>query len=216
MPRYAGKVKCIYIVPPYNTDNEGWIYNDNVNSPEIRRWLGEVVGKEGETLDRRDRWPRMMYPRLAPSRKFLSEDGIIAVSIDDNELGNLLALMDEIFSPKNRLALAPVLAEPSGGKSKEALRIGHEYLAIFSKGKNSNLQYDKKENSPHDFYDVDGAYSKGEKLIKWGSASLRRGRPKMWFPLTAPDGTEVYPIRNDGKEGRWRWGKSKPAMKRLL
>jgi len=64
LPRYAGQVKCIYIDPPYNTGNEGWVYNDNVNSPEIRRWLGEVVGKEGETLDRHDRWLSMMYPRL--------------------------------------------------------------------------------------------------------------------------------------------------------
>ena len=64
LPRYAGQVKCIYIDPPYNTGNEGWVYNDNVNSPEIRRWLGEVVGKEGETLDRHDRWLCMMYPRL--------------------------------------------------------------------------------------------------------------------------------------------------------
>jgi hypothetical protein len=67
LPRYAGQVKCIYIDPPYNTGNEGWAYNDNVNSPEIRRWLGEVVGKEGETLDRHDRWLCMMYPRLVPA-----------------------------------------------------------------------------------------------------------------------------------------------------
>lgn len=63
LPRYAGQVKCIYIDPPYNTGNEGWVYNDNVSSPEIRKWLGEVVGKEGETLDRHDRWLCMMYPR---------------------------------------------------------------------------------------------------------------------------------------------------------
>ena len=68
LPRYAGQVKCIYIDPPYNTGNEGWVYNDNVNSPEIRRWLGEVVGKEGETLDRHDRWLCMMYPRLGVCR----------------------------------------------------------------------------------------------------------------------------------------------------
>ncbi len=70
LPRYAGQVKCIYIDPPYNTGNEGWVYNDNVNSPEIRRWLGEVVGKEGETLDRHDRWLCMMYPRLVLLKQF--------------------------------------------------------------------------------------------------------------------------------------------------
>ncbi|MEZ5601978.1 MAG: hypothetical protein R3F36_14045 [Candidatus Competibacteraceae bacterium] len=75
LPRYAGQVKCIYIDPPYNTGNEGWVCNDNVNSPEIRRWLGEVVGKEGETLDRHDRWLCMMYPRLVLLKQFLREDG---------------------------------------------------------------------------------------------------------------------------------------------
>ena len=84
LPRYAGQVKCIYIDPPYNTGNEGWVYNDNVNSPEIRQWLGEVVGKEGETLDRHDRWLCMMYPRLVLLKQFLTEDGAIFISIDDS------------------------------------------------------------------------------------------------------------------------------------
>ena len=65
LPYYKGKVKCICIDPPYNTGNEGWGHNDNVNSPAIRKWIGDTVGKEGETLDRHDRWLCMMYPRLA-------------------------------------------------------------------------------------------------------------------------------------------------------
>lgn len=101
LPRYAGQVKCIYIDPPYNTGNEGWAYNDNVNSPEIRKWLGEVVGKEGETLDRHDRWLCMMYPRLVLLKQFLRDDGAIFVSIDDNEVATLRLLMDEIFGAKN-------------------------------------------------------------------------------------------------------------------
>jgi adenine-specific DNA-methyltransferase len=101
LPRYAGQVKCIYIDPPYNTGNEGWVYNDNVNSPEIRRWLGEVVGREGETLDRHDRWLCMMYPRLVLLKQFLREDGAIFVSIDDNEVATLRLLMDEIFGARN-------------------------------------------------------------------------------------------------------------------
>ena len=104
LPRYAGQVKCIYIDPPYNTGNEGWVYNDNVNSPEIRKWLGEVVGKEGETLDRHDRWLCMMYPRLVLLKQFLREDGAIFVSIDDNEVATLRLLMDEIFGAGNFLA----------------------------------------------------------------------------------------------------------------
>jgi adenine-specific DNA-methyltransferase len=101
LPRYAGKVKCIYIDPPYNTGNEGWVYNDNVNSPEIRKWLGDVVGKEGETLDRHDRWLCMMYPRMVLLKQFLSEDGAIFVSIDDNEVAALRLLMDEVFGARN-------------------------------------------------------------------------------------------------------------------
>ncbi len=101
LPRYAGQVKCIYIDPPYNTGNEGWAYNDNVNSPEIRKWLGAVVGKEGETLDRHDRWLCMMYPRLVLLRQFLADDGAIFVSIDDNEVAALRLLMDEIFVANN-------------------------------------------------------------------------------------------------------------------
>lgn len=101
LPRYAGQVKCIYIDPPYNTGNEGWAYNDNVNSPEIRKWLGAVVGKEGETLDRHDRWLCMMYPRLVLLRQFLRDDGAIFVSIDDNEVATLRLVMDEIFMASN-------------------------------------------------------------------------------------------------------------------
>jgi adenine-specific DNA-methyltransferase len=101
LPYYAGKVKCIYIDPPYNTGNEKWVYNDNVNSPEIRQWLGKVVGKEGETLDRHDRWLCMMYPRLALLKELLRTDGVIYVSIDDTEFHTLRLMMNEVFGPSN-------------------------------------------------------------------------------------------------------------------
>lgn len=97
LPRYEGKVKCIYIDPPYNTGNEGWVYNDNVNDPKIKRWLGEVVGKEGEDLSRHDKWLCMMYPRLKLLQRLLAEDGAIFISIDDNELYHLKTICDEIF-----------------------------------------------------------------------------------------------------------------------
>ena len=77
LPQYEGKVKCIYIDPPYNTGNEGWCYNDNVSDPHIQKWLGEVVGKEGEDLTRHDKWLCMMYPRLMPLQKLLADDGVI-------------------------------------------------------------------------------------------------------------------------------------------
>ena len=97
LPRYEGKVKCIYIDPPYNTGNEGWVYNDNVNDPKIKKWLGEVVGREGEDLSRHDKWLCMMYPRLKLLQRLLAEDGVIFISIDDNELYNLKSICDEIF-----------------------------------------------------------------------------------------------------------------------
>ena len=97
LPQYEGKVKCIYIDPPYNTGNEGWCYNDNVSDPHIQKWLGKVVGKEGEDLTRHDKWLCMMYPRLMLLQKLLADDGVIFISIDDNELYNLKSICDEIF-----------------------------------------------------------------------------------------------------------------------
>lgn len=97
LPQYEGRVKCIYIDPPYNTGNEKWCYNDNVNDPHIQQWLGEVVGKEGEDLTRHDKWLCMMYPRLMLLQKLLADDGAIFISIDDNELYNLKSICDEIF-----------------------------------------------------------------------------------------------------------------------
>jgi adenine-specific DNA-methyltransferase len=97
LPVYEGKVDLVYIDPPYNTGNEGWVYNDNVNDPQIRKWLGEVVGKEGEDMTRHDKWLCMMYPRLTLLRRMLSPKGSIFISIDDTEYSNLKAICDEIF-----------------------------------------------------------------------------------------------------------------------
>lgn len=101
LPEYEGKIKCIYIDPPYNTGNEKWVYNDNVNHPKIKKWLHEVVGAEGEDLSRHDKWLCMMYPRLKLLHKLLSEDGAIFISIDDNEQANLKLICDEIFGKQN-------------------------------------------------------------------------------------------------------------------
>ncbi len=101
LPYYYNKVKCIYIYPPYNTGNEDWIYNDKVNSPEIKRWLGKVVGSEGEDLSRHDKWLCMMYPRLKLLRELLKNDGVIFVSIDDDEQHHLRMMLNEIFGAEN-------------------------------------------------------------------------------------------------------------------
>jgi len=216
LPQYEGKVKCIYIDPPYNTGNEGWVYNDNVNDPKIRKWLHQVVGKEGEDLSRHDKWLCMMYPRLVILRKLLSPDGLLCVSIDDNEVFNLGEVLNEIFGPKHRLACAPWLSDPSGGKEKSALRTGHEYLLFYSGGATNNLSRESKSAGELNLVDHIGRYRKGRELSKWGDASLRTDRPDMWYPLVAPDGTSVYPIRNDGREGRWRWGAKNKSVQDIL
>jgi DNA modification methylase len=135
LPRYAGQVKCIYIDPPYNTGNEGWVYNDNVNSPEIRKWLGDVVGKEGETLDRHDRWLCMMYPRLVLLKQFLREDGVIFISIDDAENSLLKIICDEIFGAKNFLATLIWNTEGNTDNQFE-IKVNHEYVIAYLKDPN--------------------------------------------------------------------------------
>ena len=102
LPTYHGKVKCIYIDPPYNTGNEGWAYNDRVNSPMMKDWFGKVVDRDD--LTRHDKWCCMMLPRLKLLRELLRDDGAIFVSIDDNEVHRLRALMDEVFGEENFVA----------------------------------------------------------------------------------------------------------------
>jgi len=104
LPRYAGKVKCIYIDPPYNTGNENWVYNDNVNSPLMRAWLAKHSPVDLEDLERHDKWLCMMWPRLHLLQELLSDDGVIFISIDDNEVHRLRMLMDEIFGKSNFVA----------------------------------------------------------------------------------------------------------------
>lgn len=140
LPRYAGQVKCIYIDPPYNTGNEGWVYNDNVNSPEIRKWLGEVVGKEGETLDRHDRWLCMMYPRLVLLKQFLADDGVILVSLDDVESGHLRLLMDEIFGFSNRIATIAWNTRNTDNRIKTYLSPDHEHIFVYGKTGSSKIE----------------------------------------------------------------------------
>ncbi|MBT1675966.1 site-specific DNA-methyltransferase [Curtobacterium aurantiacum] len=216
LPRYEGRVDVVYIDPPYNTGEERWIYNDNVNDPVIRQWLGEVVGREGEDLSRHDKWLSMMYPRLRLLHRLLSADGLFAVSIGDAELHNLGAMLDEIFGARNRLATAPVRSEPSGGKDKSALRTGHEYVLFYSKGDQSRLVKEEKSAGPLTLKDSAGMYRKGRELRKWGATSDRKDRPNLWFPITDPDGQPALPFKNDGTEGYWRWGTTHSAMAEIL
>src|ERR1035437_1487131 len=139
LPYYAGQVKCIYIDPPYNTGNEGWIYSDNVKSPIIEAWLkGSVESRivTGEKLERHDRWLCMMYPRLALLQQFLREDGAIFVSIGDDEVGSLLYLLDEIFGASNRLAIFSwkSRAKPVNvGEAKVKPQQVAEYVCVYAR-----------------------------------------------------------------------------------
>jgi len=137
LPHYAGQVKCIYIDPPYNTGNESWVYNDNVNSPEMRRWLGKVVGKESEDLSRHDKWLCMMYPRLRLLREFLREDGVVFISIDDNEQAHLKLLMDEIFGEKNFITTVIWQKVYAPKNSAKHFSEDHDFVSVYAK--NSEL-----------------------------------------------------------------------------
>ena len=125
-------------------------------------------------------------------------------------------LMNEVFGAPNRLACAPFRSEPSGGKEKSVLRTGHEYILFYAKGNQSNLCKEEKSTGELNLQDFKGRYRKGRELRKWGAGSLRKDRENMWFPLVAPSGEVAYPIRNDGKEGRWRIGKSNPLTQAIL
>jgi len=131
LPYYAKQVKCIYIDPPYNTGNENWVYNDNVNSPEMKAWLGRAVGKEAEDLSRHDKWLCMMYPRLALLREFLRDDGSIWVSIDDSEISNMRFLLDEIFGHQ-RFVACNVWQKRYSRENREAIGDVHEYVVVYA------------------------------------------------------------------------------------
>lgn len=186
LPRYAGQVKCIYIDPPYNTGNEGWVYNDNVNSPEIQRWLGDVVGKEGETLDRHDRWLCMMYPRLMLLKQFLRDDGSIWISMDESEIGHLRCLMDEIFGRQNFITCIAWQKRYSR-ENRVAIGEAHEYILVYS-------------SNPIKFKAVANKLPLGEKQLavyknpnndsrgQWRSVSLSAQgyRPNQMYEIISP------------------------------
>ncbi|MCR5497220.1 MAG: site-specific DNA-methyltransferase [Paludibacteraceae bacterium] len=140
LPEYEGRIKCIYIDPPYNTGNENWVYNDNVNSPKIRKWLGQVVGKEAEDLTRHDKWLCMMYPRLKLLQKLLSDDGAIFISIDDNEQANLKLICDEIFGAGNFVGVWYWYRSATPPNLSYKIKKNLEYVFAYEKNK-TNIKY---------------------------------------------------------------------------
>ncbi|WP_394752116.1 site-specific DNA-methyltransferase [Crenothrix sp.] len=233
LPRYAGKVKCIYIDPPYNTGNEGWVYNDNVNSPEIRKWLGAVVGKEGETLDRHDRWLCMMYPRLVLLREFLSADGAIFVSIDDNEVASLKFLMDEIFGRTNFVAQIEWQKRYTRSNNTVSFTTVVEHIIAYSKSGVFTPNLVQKEEEAHARYTNPDNDPRGSwKAIPFLNPLSPDERPNLVYDIIQPNTGEVLrPSRKAWRtsketyevylsENRLYWGKDgkgkTPTIKRFL
>ena len=135
LPRYANRIKCIYIDPPYNTGNEEWIYNDNVNNPLMQQWLAKNKPVDDEDLERHDKWLCMMWPRLHLLKELLADDGVIFISIDDNEQHHLRMLMDEIFGAKN--FLANIIWEKIHSLKNDAKYFSdnHDFIQAYAKDK---------------------------------------------------------------------------------
>lgn len=167
LPQYEGRIKCVYIDPPYNTGNEKWVYNDNVNDPCIKAWLGKVVGSESEDLSRHDKWLCMMYPRLKLLQRLLSDDGVIFISIDDNELYNLKMICDEIFGSANFLLQMPRVTKKNG-KSADIFARNHDYLLIYSKTAHYSLtafeHNDEGFKNKDEYFDERGFYKLNQTL----------------------------------------------------
>lgn len=231
LPQYEGRVKCIYIDPPYNTGNEGWVYNDNVNDPKIKKWLSQVVGKEGEDLSRHDKWLCMMYPRLKLLHKLLAEDGSIWISIDDVEYANLKLVCDEIFGSGNFVTNVIWQKNYSPKNSAKHFSVDHDSILVYARNAESwrpNLMSRSEEqNSRYKNPDND-------KRGPWkpGDLSARNFYSLGTYAITTPGGRVVdgppkgnywryseERLKELDKDNRIWWGKDgkgSPAIKRFL
>ena len=231
LPYYGGKVKCIYVDPPYNTGNESWIYNDNVNSPEIRKWLGHVVGKEAEDLSRHDKWLCMLYPRLVLLRQFLQEDGVAFISIDDNELTNLRLITEEIFGAGN--VLATLVWEKGKKGDAKFFSVNHEYILAVARNKAKLIELNtkwrrrkagadkvlthyaelrKKHHGNHDLI--------REEIMKWYRAlpaddSAKAHKHYKWSDERGLYFAADFAGPDDGRENRPRYDIFHPITKKL-
>jgi adenine-specific DNA-methyltransferase len=221
LPEYEGKIKCIYIDPPYNTGNENWVYNDNVNDPKIKKWLGQVVGKEAEDLTRHDKWLCMMYPRLKLLHKLLADDGAIFISIDDNEQANLKLMMDEIFGSGNFVANIVWRRRKSQANLSKNISPIHDYIVCYSKSNKCllnkitpNLNLSDYKNSDND---IRGEYTTMPSTNKGGSV----------YTIKTPTGKEItdewrfkeatyYELLKDNRLVFPRGGEGKPRYKLFL
>lgn len=207
LPYYAGQVKCIYIDPPYNTGDENWIYNDAVNSPEMRAWLGKAVGREAEDLSRHDKWLCMMYPRLQILVRFLRPDGFLCVSLNEIELARFRVMMEEILSPRNYVATLVWKSRRNlDNRSLHNISVDHEYVVVFHGGVGAfrgaeidMTKYGNPDNDPRGPWMSDN-------LV--GLATKER-RPNLHYDLVNPETGDVYPCTEKG----WRYSQETMAQK---
>ncbi len=211
LPHYEGRVKCIYIDPPYNTGNEGWIYNDNVSDPKLKRWLGKVVGKESEDLSRHDKWLCMMYPRLVLLHKLLAKDGVIVVSIDENEYASLKLIFDEIFAVSN--LIGTVVWKNANDNNPTNIVTEHEYILVYAKDKklispiwkSTDIEIKQKLIDLGD--NLVEAFDNETKLQKAYSRWFKENKPYIWpfqdYKFIDQEGiyTGSRSVHNPGKEG---------------
>lgn len=202
LPEYEGRIDCIYIDPPYNTGNEGWVYNDNVNDPRIKKWLGEVVGKESEDFTRHDKWLCMMYPRLKLLQKLLSEKGAIFISIDDNEEANLKLVCDEIFGSGNFVANISWQRTYSMRNDSKGIPAEAENIIVYSKTPDwepnklpRTAEMDSKYKNPDN--DINGAWQNTSAFAP-GAVTHQGMVYAIQHPFT---GEMIYPT----KTACWRY-----------
>ena len=226
LPRYANRVKCIYIDPPYNTGNKDWIYRDDVNNPPMQKWFKEYSPVDNEDMERHDKWLCMMWPRLHLLKELLSDDGVIFISIDDNEQHRLRMLMDEIFGLENSIAQIVVQTNPRGRSLQQHVAQTHEYVLMYAKDIKTAEVYKipktEKSLSEYNKQDKGGSY----RLLRLRNTGVqffnRKTRPNLFFPIYVNPKTgdtsltpninfpiEVLPTTDDGVEGCWTWGKDK-------
>lgn len=215
---YLGKVKMIYIDPPYNTGND-FVYDDDfAQSADDYKGNSGQYDEQGnrlvKNLDSNGRfhtdWLNMIYPRLKVARDLLTDDGVIFISIDDSEQANLKKICDEVFGESN--FIAQFTRKGSGGRQdSKYYAIVHEYLICYAK--NSNLYESGKiivEDEVYPLYDEKKKlHYKLQLLRKWGENSKRENRPNLYYPIPDPDGNDLFPMLSDDEEGCWRWGKEK-------
>ena len=232
LPYYAGKVKCIYIDPPYNTGVDergedgkrtGWIYSDNVNSPEIQAWLDKVVGAEFEDLSRHDKWLCMMYPRLSLLWQFLREDGVLFASIDEVEFASLRLLLDELFGVNNRVGT--IIWKNATDNNPTNIAIEHEYILCYARNKgllpkewksaNIAVKDELLQIGQQFIRDYSDQHKRQAAYTKW----FRKNRPQLWpfqdYKFIDDGGvyTGMRAVHNPGKEG-YRYDVIHPATGR--